>query len=47
MELWSTTNKKPVPASKNFLLLSVEGEDAETDAELEIPDVHFRFRPVA
>jgi len=43
-EIWCSVNKKPIPSTKNFFLLSVEAEDASTGEELELPDVHFRFR---
>jgi hypothetical protein len=46
-DIWCTVNKKTIPATKHFFLLSVEGEDAATGDELELPDIHFRFRSVA
>jgi hypothetical protein len=45
-DIWCKVNQKTIPSTKHFLLLSVEGEDATTGDELELPDIHFRFHPV-
>jgi len=41
-DLWCQVNKQELPHNKNFLLLSIEGDDSDGE-QLVIPDVHFRF----